>query len=100
MTVSLADLDISCDRLSSEETHDVMCLVKRHAYELAFAVPHAPHVLDDGAQPRLHIHVKRPCQAGGFALNLEDVERFYEDLLQMLEYLQNERQRTAASKPV
>jgi hypothetical protein len=100
MTVSLVTPDASYDQPFEVVTHDVMCLVKRHAYELAFAVPHAPHAPADEAQPRLHVRMKQPCRAGEFVLALEDVERFYEDLLQMIEYLQTERQKIGMSKPM
>jgi hypothetical protein len=100
MTVSIATPDISCNQPFDVATHDVMCLVKRHAYELVFALPHALHAMADEAQLRLQVHVKWPCQAGGFVLSLKDVERFYEDLGQMIEYWQTERQKIAMSKPV
>jgi hypothetical protein len=93
MTVSLA-------------THEVMCLVKRHTYELAFAIPDLPHDSPEETQPHLHgrvnlhVRLKQTYDTEGFVLNLEDVERLYEDLLQMMEYLRNERQRIELSKPV
>jgi hypothetical protein len=79
---------------------DIMCLVKRHTYELAFAIPHSPQGSPAEALPCLHVRVKHTGDAGGFVLNLGDVECFYEDLLQMMEYLQNERQRVGLSKPI
>ena len=97
MTVFFADLDIVCDRPSSEDTHDVMYLVKRRTYELAFAVPHAPHALAHGAQPRLHVRVKTQCQTGGFTLVVEDMPQFYTDLRQMMEYMQSERRKLSTS---
>lgn len=100
MMVSLVTPDASCDQPFEVVTHDVMCLVKRHAYELAFAVAHSPHAPAGEAQPRLHVRVKQPGQAGEFVLALEDIERFYEDLLQMIEYLQTERQKVGMSKPM
>jgi hypothetical protein len=80
--------------------HEVICLVKRHTYELAFAVPPSAHGLPGGAQPCLHVRLKQTCVAGGFVLNLADVECLYEDLLQMVEYLQNERHRTGLSQSI
>jgi hypothetical protein len=65
MTVSLVTPDASCDQPFEVVRHDVMCLVKRHAYELAVAVPHSPHAPADEAQPRLHVRMKQPCRAGG-----------------------------------
>jgi hypothetical protein len=100
MTVSLADPKLSCEQPLGAETYDVMCMVKRHAYELAFAVPHASRAIACGAQPCMHIRVKTPCQAEGFVLTLENVARFYEDLLQMMEYLQREHQKLGTSKPL
>jgi hypothetical protein len=99
MTVSLATPDITCDQSFDVATHDVICLVKRHAYELAFALPHSPQAMADKAQLRLHVHVRWPCQAGGFVLSLGDIERFYADLLQMIEYWHTERQKTGLTKP-
>jgi hypothetical protein len=100
MTISSAALETSCDQPFDAATYDVMCLVKRRAYELAFAVPHSPPALADGAQPCLHVRVKQSPQGGGLLLSLEEVERFYEDLLQMMHYVQNERQKNGASKPI
>jgi hypothetical protein len=99
MSVSLANFNATYDRSLNEDTHDVMCLVKRHTYELAFAVPHAPQALACGAQPRIYVRAKTPCQAGRFILELADVEQFYGDLVQMLEYMQSERQKTGVSMP-
>jgi hypothetical protein len=100
MTVRLVAPETSLDQPLDAATHDVMCLVKRRAYELAFAVPLEPHALTGGAQPRLHVRVKQPGHAGGFVLSLREVEGFYEDLLQMMQYLQNERQKTGSSKSI
>jgi hypothetical protein len=93
MTVSLADHDVSFDQSLGEQAHEVICLVKRHAYELAFTIPHAPIALAHGAQPSLHIRIKTLCPTGGFILSLDDLRCFYEDLLLMMEYLRSERQK-------
>jgi hypothetical protein len=77
-----------------------MCLVKRHAYELAFAIPHAPQMQLYPPQPHVYVRVKTVGQTAGFILDLTVVEQLYEDLLRMLEYLQRERQKTEASKPL
>jgi len=100
MSVSLTTLHESDDRLSGADTHDVMCLVKRRTYELMFAVPHAPQAQTCSTQPRVYVRVKTSCQAAGFTLELPDVERLYEDLLQMLEYVQHEHRRPTAPKPL
>jgi hypothetical protein len=100
MTISLADRYISRDQSSCEATYDVMCLVKRRTYELAFAVPRAPHTLTHGAQLCLHVRLKTQCQTGGFTLTLAEVEQCYEDLLQIREYMQSERQKIGTSKPL
>jgi hypothetical protein len=98
MSVSLVTLHESDDQPGGNDTHDVMCLVKRHTYELTFAVPHAPQAETCHTQPHVYVHVKTPCQAAGFILDLPEVEQLYEDLLQMLEYMQRERRTTGASK--
>ena len=100
MTVLLATPDMSNHQSFDVATHDVMCLVKRHAYELAFALPHSLHAMADEAQLCLHVHVKWPGQAGGFVLPQRDIARVYADLLQMIEYWQTERQKIARSRPV
>jgi hypothetical protein len=97
MSISPAHLDASPDRPLSENTHDVMCLMKRHTYELAFAVPRSPQALTCGAQPRVYVRIKTPCHAGRLSLDLVDVAQFYEDLLQTLEYMQSEGQKPGAS---
>jgi hypothetical protein len=98
MSVSLVTLHESDDRPSGNDTHDVMCLVKRHTYELTFAIPQAPQAQTCRPQPHVYIRVKTPCQAAEFILDLPDVEQLYEDLLQMLEYMQRERRKTGVSK--
>lgn len=100
MSISLEMHYTSCDQSFDPATHEVMCLVKRHLYELAFVVPLAPQSPSGDAQPCLYMRVKAMDNAGGFRLNLEDVECLYEDILQMMEYVQNERQRMEASKPI
>jgi hypothetical protein len=97
MSVPLATFHESDDRPRCD-THDVMCLVKRHTYELTFAIPHTPQTQTRHPQPHVYVRVKAPGQAAGFILDLPDVEQLYEDLLQMLEYLQRERRKTEVSK--
>lgn len=99
MSVSLATLHESNVRHSGRDTLDVMCLVKRHAYELTLAIPHAPQVQICRRQPHVYVRLKAPGQAAGFILDLPDVERLYEDLRQMLEYLQRERRKRKALRP-
>jgi hypothetical protein len=100
MAVALASPETSCDHPFDAATHEVMCLVKRRAYELALVVPHTPHGLAGAVQPCLHIYVKQPCEAGGFVLSLQEVERFYEDLLHMRNYVQHEGHRLGAAQPI
>jgi hypothetical protein len=99
MPASPANFDAPHDRPPSGETHDVMCLVKRHTYELAFAVPHSPDALARGLPPKVYIRVKTPCRTARFSFDLADVERFHEDLLRMLEYMRSERQKAGISTP-
>jgi hypothetical protein len=98
--ISLAPPDMACDQAFDRATRDVMCLVKRPAYELAFTLPHVPHAMRDETQLRLHVHVKWACQAGEFVLSLGDTARLYEDLLQIIEYWRTEGQKSGRSKPV
>jgi hypothetical protein len=76
-----------------------MYWVKRPAYELAFAVPRAPRRGACGAQPWVYLRVKTPRQGKSFILDMPDVERFYGDLRQMIEYIQSERRKIRASTP-
>ena len=98
--ISLAPPAMACDQPFDLATHDVMCLVKRQTYELAFTLPHVPHAMRAEAKLRLHMHVKWACRAGEFALSLGDTERLYEDLLRVIEYCHTERQKRGRSKPV
>jgi hypothetical protein len=100
MTVLLTAPHPSSDQPFDVAAHDVMCLMKRHAYELALAVSHLPHALAGGSQLCLHVRLKRPWHGGGFVLSREDVECFYKDLLRMMEYLQSERQRIGPAQPM
>jgi hypothetical protein len=98
--ISLAPPTMACDQPFDLATHDVMCLVKRQTYELAFTLPRVPHAVRDEAQLRLHLHVKWACRAGELVLSLGDTERLHADLLQMIEYWQIERQKSGRLKPV
>ena len=101
MTISLETADRSDDQPFDVAMHDVRCLVKRHAYELAFTFLHSPHdATADEIQVRLYVHVKLPCLADGFVLPLRDLDHFYEDLLQMLEYWHTERRKIAMTRRV
>jgi hypothetical protein len=100
MSIPIVTLHESDDRPRGHDTHNVMCLVKRHTYELTFAIPQAPQAQTCRPRPHVYVRVKTPDHAAGFILDLPDVEQLYEDLLQMLEYLQRERRRTEASKPL
>jgi hypothetical protein len=86
-------------RSGNGDTHAVMYWVKRPAYELALAVPQASHAGARGARPRVCVRVKTPCQGRSFILEMPEVEQFYGDLLQMIEYIQSERRRAEASIP-
>jgi hypothetical protein len=54
MTVLLTAPPPSSDQPFDLAAHDVMCLMKRHGYELALAVPHLPHPSAGGSRPCLH----------------------------------------------
>jgi hypothetical protein len=54
MTVLLTAPHPSSDQPFDVAAHEVMCLMKRHAYELALAVHHLPHAFEGGSQPCLH----------------------------------------------
>jgi hypothetical protein len=45
------------------------------------------------------VRVKTPRQGRGFILEMPEVEQFYGDLLQMIEYMQSERRSAEASTP-
>jgi len=99
MSVSLAYPNSPSHRSGREDTHEVMCWIKRSAYELAFAVPQAPHVGACGARPRVYVRMKTPSEDGSFILDMPDVERFYGDLRQMIEYMQSERRKAGQQPP-
>jgi hypothetical protein len=99
MAVCRETPDISYPPQPSEDTHDVMWLVKRQAYELVFTTPNSLHPLSHGEQPRLHVRCKAQRHTATFALHLEDLNHFYEDLLCMMEYVQSERQKLRRSEP-
>jgi hypothetical protein len=100
IVISLTPPDMACNQPFDMATHNIMCLVKRHAYKVSFTLPHVPHAMSDEAQLRLHVQVRGACQAGEFGLSLGDTERLYEDLRQIIEYWQTERQKSRRSKPV
>ncbi len=99
MAVCRETPDISYPPRPSEDTDCVMWLVKRQAYELVFTTPNALHPLSHGEQPRIHMLFKAQRHTGAFALHLEDLNHFYEDLLCMMEYVQSERQTLRRSEP-
>jgi hypothetical protein len=99
MSVTLTHPASHSHRSGNEDTHAVMYWVKRPAYELALAVPQASHAGARGARPRVCVRVKTPRQGRGFILEMPEVEQFYGDLLQMIEYMQSERRSAEASTP-
>ena len=99
MTVCLETVVTFNDQPFEVAMHGVRCLVKRRAYALVITLPHSPHTMADEVQVRLYVLVKWPGQAGRFMLSLQDVERCYEDLLQMVAYIQTEPQKVAMTTP-
>ena len=99
MVVSCGTPDLSSPPQSSEDTHHIMWLVKRQAYELVFTTPKSLDPLSYREQSRVHVRFTAQRHPGAFALPLEELNHFYEDLRCMLEYVQSERQKLSTSQP-
>ena len=74
------------------ETHHVVYLVKRPAYDLTFAIPKAPPTFLGGVRPFFQVRFK-DTQQQGHALSPEELEDFYMDLSQLMEYVRTEREK-------
>jgi hypothetical protein len=98
MTISSTTIDAVWECEGSEGSHEIMCLVKRPAYELALAVARAPQVTKEQDKSRLHVHLKTQCPSLAFVFDLETFKHFHADLLCLLDYVQTERQKPVASK--
>jgi hypothetical protein len=99
MVVSCETPDLSSPPQSSEDTHHIMWLVKRQAYELAFTTPKSLGPLSYGQQSRIHMRFKAQRHPEAFALQLNELPYFYGDLSCMMEYVQSERQKLGRSQP-
>ena len=99
MVVSCETPDLSSPSQSSEDTNHIMWLVKRQAYELVFTTPNALGPLSHGQQSRIHVRFKAQRHPAAFALQLDELNHFYEDLLCMMEYVRSDRQKLRTSQP-
>ncbi|HXH10514.1 MAG TPA: hypothetical protein VNP04_12225 [Alphaproteobacteria bacterium] len=73
------------------ETHEIMYLVKRPSYEFLFAVPKRGTSYLADERPLFQVRLKSQGQLVGFVLDSEEMKDFYESLSQLMEYVQEER---------
>lgn len=84
--------DVEWERI--EQTHQVVYLVKRAAYEFAFRVPKTRVGFLGAARAFFHVRfTKETRQPQSVVLSLEELEDFYDGLSGLMEYLRYERER-------
>jgi hypothetical protein len=84
--------DVDWERI--EQTHHVVYLVKRAAYEFEFRVPKTRVGFLGAARAFFHVRFKKETrQPQSFVLSLEELEDFYDGLSGLMEYLRYERER-------
>jgi hypothetical protein len=91
MTLSPENVDTEFDLDRLRETHEIMYVVKRPAYEFCFAVPRnqANRVGEEG--PLLHVRFKDQAQMPGLVLEIGQMEDFFEGLSRLMEYVRAEQ---------
>jgi hypothetical protein len=72
------------------ETHEVMYLVKRPAYEFCFAIPRRQEACMDQERPVLKMRFKEPCQVAELVLEIEEVKDLFDGLSRLIEYVRTE----------
>jgi hypothetical protein len=78
---------------SQRATYQVIYLVKRPAYEFSFAIPEGRPLALSADRAMLQIRFRDQHQPHGFVLNLEELEDFYDELSQLVAYIETERDR-------
>ena len=96
MTLSPENLDAEFDWDRLVETHEIMYVVKRPAYEFCFAVPRKrTHCLRE-ERPLLQLRFKDPGQMPGLILEIDQMEDFFEGLSRLIEYIRAEEAKRQA----
>jgi hypothetical protein len=84
-----ADTEFDWDRL--RETHEIMYVVKRPAYEFCFAVPRKQANRVGEERPLVHVRFKDQAQTPGLVLEISQMEDFFEGLSRLMEYVRAEQ---------
>ncbi len=74
-------------------TYQIMYLAKRPSYEFVLAVPNGHRHLLSADRALVQMRFKDQRQAQEFVLDIDELEDFYEDLSQLVEYIKAERER-------
>ena len=98
MTVALESDHLVCDRQPNADMQHIMYFVKRPSYELALVVPETLQAAQR-EQACCHVRLKTTCQTGAFVLDVKNLAQFYEDLVGMMEYVRNEREKSPGPVP-
>ena len=89
-------MDSGCNWEARRANYQVMYLVKRPAYEFVFATPTGPPLFHGIERAFFQVRFKAQPQTDSFALNLEELEDFYDALTQLVEYIRTEREKRGA----
>jgi hypothetical protein len=95
MTLSPEHADAEFDWDHLRETHEIMYIVKRPAYEFCFAVPRQQANCTGKARPLIQVRFKDQCQMPGLVLEVSQMEDFFEGLSRLMEYVRAEAAKRA-----
>jgi hypothetical protein len=84
MTLSREHADAEFDWDHLRETHEIMYIVKRPAYEFCFGVPRQQANRTGKARPLLQVRLKDQCQMPGLVFEISWMEDFYEGLSRLM----------------
>lgn len=90
MTLSPENVDAEFDWDHLRETHEIMYVVKRPAYEFCFAVPRKQTNRMGEERPLLYVRFKDQGQMPGLVLEVGQMEDFFEGLSRLMEYVRAE----------
>jgi hypothetical protein len=90
MTLSPGNVDAEFDWDHLSESHEIMYIVKRPAYEFCFAIPRKQANRMDEERSLLCVRFKDQGQMPGLVLEIGQMEDFFEWLSRLMEYVRAE----------
>jgi hypothetical protein len=93
MALSPETVNSEIDRERRIDIHEIMYLVKRPLYDFCLTVPRMGATGQGNGRPLLQVRFKDQCLKPDFVLEIDEMEDFFEDLCQLMEYVRAEKVR-------